>query len=150
MLIPAAPRQQTSPSVPVSAEASLSVCLASSQWGCRPILNSVPIYMYTKNIISSASLVNSYTEKKFLFLAHIHNTSVGYTKIMPTYTVYFTCDLALMDGACGERIDEISVCGAPGLRIQQMIIYFSSKIYLLISVLCELHDIVYAYPVVPR
>ena len=27
--------------------------------------------------------------------------------------MYFTCDLALMDGAGGERIDEISVCGHP-------------------------------------
>ena len=102
-----------------------------------------------------ASLVNSFTENKVSIFGtynNIHNTSVGYTKIMSTYTVYFTCDLALMDGAGGERIDEISVCGAPGLRIQQMIIYFSSKMYLLISVLCELHDIVHvcAYPVVPR
>ena len=90
--------------------------------------------MYTKNIISLASLVNSFTENKISIFGTYNNTSVGYTKIMPTYTVYFTCDLALMDGAGGERIDEISVCGAPGLRIQQMIIYFSSKMYLLISI----------------
>ena len=48
---------------------------------------------------------------------------MGCTKIMPTYmymyiynVMYFTCDLALIDGAGGERIDEISVCGAPGLK----------------------------------
>ena len=47
VLIPAAPHQQTSPSVPVSAEAFLSVCSTSSQWNCHPILNSVPIYAKT-------------------------------------------------------------------------------------------------------
>ena len=66
---------------------------------------------------------------------------MGCTKIMPTYMyMYFTCDLALIDGAGGERIDEISVCGAPGLKTQQIIIIISyanissSKMYLLIRV----------------
>ena len=34
-----------------------------------------------------------------------------------------TCTLALIDGAGGETMDDISVCGAPGLRIQESIFY---------------------------
>ena len=81
--------------------------------------------MYTKNIINLASLVNSFTENKVsIFSTYNIIGYLMYTTLLwdiprscPHIHLYFTCDLALTDGAGGERIDEISVCGAPGLRI---------------------------------
>ena len=77
--------------------------------------------------------------------------------ICTKFVHHFTCGLTLTDGIGGERMDEISVCGAPGLEIQylyhiikythfSLYIYTYNHVYYMVvlPVQCD------AYPVVPR